>query len=269
MSTTTVEREAPATPAPNPEAPRPAPRPPVAEFSVKPRGRWMVRLIPLVVLVVIAGIGGSIGISAYRDNQAYVSTENAQLTGQLIQVGGMNAGRIETINVTLSQPVRQGDVIATIVLPSQIGMTQNGTPRMDFLGASDTRIDVRSPIDGVVVAIPGAVGGSVAAGQTVVTLVDPAHLWVNANIEETKIERLRIGQPVDVHIDALGVTVPGTVDAITPATSAVFSLLPASNASGNFTKVTQLVPVRVAVDLSQQSLLLGSSVSVRIHVNGN
>jgi len=152
------------------------------------------------------------------------------------------------------------------VLPSQVGTTQSGQPKVDYLGAGDTRVDVKAPFDGVIVATPSAVGSTVAVGQPVVTMVDPTQLWVNANIEETNIARVKVGQPVTVHVDALGSDLPGKVDVITPATSATFSILPTSNSSGNFTKVTQLVPVRISVNLGGHQPLLGANVAVKIKV---
>jgi multidrug resistance efflux pump len=196
----------------------------------------------------------------------YVSTDNAQLTGQPVQVGAMNAGRVESIAPSVGTTVHKGDVIAQIALPSQVGMGQSGQPKMGFLGTADTRVDVEAPVDGVVIANPAAIGATVAAGQPIVTIVDPTQLWVNANIEETNIGRVRVGQPVIVHIDALNADVPGKVEAVTPATANTFSMLPSSNASGNFTKVIQLVPVRIAVNLGNQPLLLGANVEVKIRV---
>ena len=71
---------------------------------------------------------------------------------------------------------------------------------------------------------------------------------------------------MQVHIDALNADVPGKVEAVTPATANTFSMLPSSNASGNFTKVTQLVPVRIGVNVCNQPLLLGANVEVKIRV---
>jgi multidrug resistance efflux pump len=178
----------------------------------------------------------------------------------------MNAGRVESITPTIGASVHKGDVIAQVALPSQTGMGQNGQPKLGFLGVGDTRVDVQAPFDGIVIAEPVAIGANVAAGQAIVSIVDPTQLWVNANIEETNIGRVKVGQTVTVHVDALGVDVPGKVDAVTPATASIFSILPSSNASGNFTKVTQLVPVRIAVNLGSQPLLLGANVEVKIRV---
>jgi multidrug resistance efflux pump len=215
------------------------------------------------IVVVAAAV---FGFNTYREGQLYVSTENAQLTGQPVQVGAMNAGRVEAIMPNIGGIVHKGDVIAQVSLPSQVGMGQNGQPKMGFLGAGDTRVDVQAPFDGVVIAEPAAVGSNVAAGQSIVTMVDPTQLWVNANIEETNIGKLKVGQTVSVHVDALGTDIPGRVEALTPATANTFSLLPNSNASGNFTKVTQLVPVRISVNLGNQPLLLGANVEVKIRV---
>jgi multidrug resistance efflux pump len=219
-------------------------------------------LLPVLGIVVL--IAAWVGFNIYRDGQLYVSTDNAQLSGQPVQVGAMNAGRVEAILPTVGSRVQKGDVIAQVTLPSQVGMGQNGQPKMGFLGAGDTRVDVQAPIDGIVIAEPVAVGASVAAGQGIVTLIDPTQLWVLANIEETNIGRVKVGQPVTVHVDALNADVPGKVEVITPATANNFSLIPSSNASGNYTKVTQLVPVRVAVNLGDQPLLLGANVEVKI-----
>src|SRR5262249_9091803 len=113
---------------------------------------------------------------------------------------------------------------------------------------------------------PAAPGATVQAGQALVTVVDPSQMWVNANIEETNVSRLKVGDAVTVHVDALGTDVTGRVESITPATANSFSLLPTSNTSGNFTNVTQLAPVPISVNLGNQPILLGSSAEVKIQV---
>jgi membrane fusion protein (multidrug efflux system) len=115
--------------------------------------------------------------------------------------------------------------------------------------------------------VPVAVGASVAAGQTIVSIVDPSQLWVNANIDETQVGRVQVGQSVDVHVDTLNTDVPGRVEAITPATASSFSPLPSNNSSGTFTKVTQLIPVRISVNLGNRPALMGTSVEVKIKVS--
>lgn len=221
-------------------------------------------LIPLALVILV---GAAIfGFNAYREGQLYVSTDNAQLTAQPVQVGSMNPGRVEAILPSIGAHVQKGDVVAQVALPSQVGTGQNGQPKLGFLGVGDTHVDVQAPLDGIVIGEPVAAGTTVAAGQPIVSIVDPTQLYVNANIEETNIAKVKVGQRVTVHVDALGADVPGKVEVITPATASSSSILPTSNASGNFTKVTQLVPVRVSVNLGNQPFLLGANVEVKIRV---
>lgn len=264
MTVETQPRPAvPATPDTPIQAPREPAPPPAAGRSRSARVRRIVLPILAVILVAV----GWLGYNYYWDGVHYVSTDNAQVSGQQIPVGSMNAGRVARVDVRLGQTVRRGQVLAVVQLPSQVGVAQNGTPKLDFLGDADSFVEVRSPLDGVVIATPGAVGATVSQGQAIVTLVDPSQLYVTANVDETQIPRVRVGQTVEVRVDAMDQTVIGRVDALTPATAASFSLLPqSSNTTTNFTKVTQVVPVRVAVSLGNQPGLLGSSASVRIRV---
>jgi multidrug resistance efflux pump len=96
--------------------------------------------------------------------------------------------------------------------------------------------------------------------------VDQTKLYVVANVNETELSRIKVGEAVDVTVDSLSVTLPGRVEAITPASAGSFSLIPQSNSSGNYSKVVQVIPVRVAVDYGSMPLVLGSSVEVNIHV---
>jgi multidrug resistance efflux pump len=246
-----------------PTASAPAPAPAGGQAPSRRRGlRWVILPIALVIVVV----GAVVGFNIWRNSQLFVSTDNASISGQPVQVGSMNAGRVDVVNPVVGSIVHKGDLLATVAIPSQTGMSQSGAPIVGFLGASDTRVDVVAPFDGVVIATPIAVGSTVQAGQAIVTMVDPTQLWVNANIDETDFSRLQVGQTVTVHVDALSADVPGRLEAITPATAATFSIIPTQNASGNFNKVTQLVPVRISLNLGNQPTLLGSSVEVKIRV---
>ncbi len=230
------------------------------------RSRKLPWKVLLPVLLLIAAGAMAVGYSYWRDQTYYVSTDNAQIAGALVQIGAMNAGRVEAIDVDVGEPVQQDQVVATVLLPSTLNVSQSGTPRLGFVGSENQRVEVRSSISGVVVARHANVGDTIAAGQPMITVVDPTKLWVQAQIEETKVGRVRVGQPVDVSVDSLGKTLKGRVIAVNRASSATFSLLPAANASGNFTKVTQLVPVKIAIDYGDLPLVLGSSVEVHIRV---
>jgi multidrug resistance efflux pump len=194
-------------------------------------------------------------------------TDNAQVTGDLVQVGSLNAGRIVDASLEVGQSVARDQVIATVAVPQQVGTVPFGdTPLLDQTGSLNTQVPVRSPISGVVAARLANVGGTVTAGKAIYALINPRQIWVNANVDEDKVERIGRGQTVQIHSAALGRSFDGRVEAVTPASAATFSLLPAQNVSGNFNKVTQWVPVKVLVDSGDTVLPLGTSVSVRIRV---
>jgi multidrug resistance efflux pump len=227
-------------------------------------GRGVYVVLPLLLLALLAG--AYYGYGYLQDRARHVSTDNALVTGALLQVGGLNAGQVTGVAVDIGDKVSKGQVLATVMLPASLGSTSGGTPKMGFLGTGDQQVSVASPIDGVVVARSANPGDTVAAGQSLLTLIDPTRLWVQAQIEETKVGRVVPGQPVEVTVDALQRRLPGRVVAVNRATAGTFSLMPQGNTSGNFTKVTQLVPVKIAVDYGQLPLVLGSSVEVKIRV---
>ncbi|HEX6512156.1 MAG TPA: HlyD family efflux transporter periplasmic adaptor subunit [Chloroflexota bacterium] len=230
------------------------------------RGGRLRRILPPLGLVVLAIIG-VIAFNIWWQSGHYVSTDNAEVGGQLVPVGSMNAGRVVSIRAAVGAPVHEGDVLARVELPTAVKTSQNGTPDLEFLGAADQVADVKSPVNGFVAAVPSAVGATVAQGTPIVTLLDPNQVWITANVNENDVARLQIGQAADVHLDALNKTVPGVVRELTPATAGAFSLLPQSNTTTNFTKVSQVVPVRIGVEsLAGNPGLLGSSAEVKIRV---
>ncbi|HTR07950.1 MAG TPA: HlyD family secretion protein [Paraburkholderia sp.] len=112
------------------------------------------------------------------------------------------------------------------------------------------------------------VGQYVQPGTRMLTVVPVQSTYLTANFKETQIGRMRAGQPVDLHVDALpGHTLHGVVDSFSPGTGAQFALLPPENATGNFTKIVQRVPVRIRLDTGPETrsvLLPGISVTVDV-----
>jgi membrane fusion protein, multidrug efflux system len=115
--------------------------------------------------------------------------------------------------------------------------------------------EIRSPIDGYVGNRAAQVGGYVSQGTHLLTIV-PAHgLWVDANFKEDQLARMRSGQPATIVADTLpGHVFHGHLLSLAPATGAVFSVIPPENATGNFTKIVQRVPVRIVLDDADASL---------------
>lgn len=115
--------------------------------------------------------------------------------------------------------------------------------------------DIRSPIDGYVGNRAAQVGAYVAVGSYLLSVI-PAHgLWVDANFKEDQLARMLPGQPATAVVDAApGTTFKGKVLSFAPGTGAVFSVIPPENATGNFTKIVQRVPVRIELDPGDPSL---------------
>ena len=125
---------------------------------------------------------------------------------------------------------------------------------------------IRSPVDGVVDKTFTQVGEYVTPGQRLALVHDPETIWIEANIKETEIRRLKIGQEVEVSVDAYpGTPFRGRVLSIGNATTSEFALLPSPNPSGNFTKITQRLPVRIAIE--QQGGLLRPGMMVEINID--
>ncbi|HEX8621722.1 MAG TPA: HlyD family secretion protein [Allosphingosinicella sp.] len=129
------------------------------------------------------------------------------------------------------------------------------------------RTEVRSPIDGYVSQTDRLqIGAAVVPGLPVVTIVRSDDAWIEANYKETDLDRMAPGQPVEIRLDAYPSTrIRGHVASIGRGTGSEFSVLPAQNASGNWVKVTQRVPVRIAIDDNPgRPMIAGLSAHVKV-----
>ena len=107
---------------------------------------------------------------------------------------------------------------------------------------------VRAPVDGIAGQRAVEVGQVIQPGQPITSIVDLSGLWITANFKETQLKNMRVGQSAKIHVDAYSTDINGKVDSIGGATGARFSLLPPENATGNFVKVVQRVPVKIVLD---------------------
>jgi membrane fusion protein (multidrug efflux system) len=160
------------------------------------------------------------------------------------------------------------------VLDAQIGdavarvATARAEQRVAALNVEYTTI--RSPIDGYVGNRTARVGMLANTGVSLLTVVPANGLWVDANFKEDQLKKMRAGDTVDVSLDAASDVIRGVVQSVAPATGATFSVLPAENATGNFTKIVQRVPVRIrllAPDQDASVLRAGLSATVRVHLD--
>jgi membrane fusion protein (multidrug efflux system) len=132
---------------------------------------------------------------------------------------------------------------------------------------------ITAPTSGVIAKRNAEAGALVQVGQTLMSVVPDKDVWVTANLKETQLAKVRVGDPAEFTVDAYpGRKFRGRVESLSPATGAKFSLLPPDNATGNFTKVVQRVPVKIAVEQPTQTtapLRPGMSVDVTIETDGN
>ncbi|MCK1624640.1 HlyD family secretion protein [Bradyrhizobium sp. 160] len=129
--------------------------------------------------------------------------------------------------------------------------------------------EIRSPIDGVIGNRGARVGSYATTGARLLSVVPNQGLWVDANFKESQLAQIREGQPVTIALDLLsGTHLRGRVVSVAPATGAQFSVIPPENATGNFTKIVQRVPVRIAIDQHDQGVKLRPGLSVVARVDG-
>ena len=134
------------------------------------------------------------------------------------------------------------------------------------------RTKIRSPIKGYVARRNAQVGQAVSVGGALMAVVTTDQMWLDANFKETQLTHMRIGQPVKIHFDLYGKdkTFDGKVVGIEMGTGSAFSLLPTQNATGNWIKVVQRVPVRIQLDpqqLAENPLRIGLSATVKVNVS--
>ncbi len=124
-----------------------------------------------------------------------------------------------------------------------------------------------APLDGVIAQRTVQAGQQVAAGTPLMAVVPLSHVWIDANFKEVQLARMRVGQPVTVKADIYGggVTYHGHIEGLGAGSGSAFALLPPQNASGNWIKIVQRVPVRIALDpqdIAKHPLRVGLSVTV-------
>lgn len=183
--------------------------------------------------------------SALNQAQAGVASADAQIASAQANIGVLEAQYKEAASTTrsleLARDKAQRDLSFTIL---------------------------RAPFDGVIGNLSAKKGDLVSPGQRIAALVPVGQLYIDANFKETQLKHIVGGEKVEIYVDAMsGDKFEGTVASLAPASGAVFSLLPPENATGNFTKVVQRVPVRIAIPadaLASGKFRAGLSVTVDI-----
>jgi membrane fusion protein (multidrug efflux system) len=177
-----------------------------------------------------------------------------------------------------SRRAAQGQLAANSALVS--GLTEDTDPaalaakaRRDAAQLNLDRTEIRAPIDGVVSRLQVQIGQRLNPGQTIMTIVPLANVHVEANFKENQLQRVRIGMPATLTADLYGssVTYRGEVVGFSGGTGSSMAVIPAQNATGNWIKVIQRLPVRIELDpaeLKRHPLRVGLSMEVEIDVSG-
>jgi len=223
----------------------------------------MRRIILVPVLIVVALLAIVCGVAYWIYNgYMYYSTDDAQVSGNIVNISAPANGQLTTLSVNVNDKVTAGQTIATITPAPSVSPT--GTP------VKVQPITITSPINGTILQTSAVQGQTVGAGLTLVQLTDLNALTITAYVDEGSINNVKVGQDVDVKVDAFSDTpYTGHVQQIVQAAASTFSLLPTQdNASGNFTKVSQRIPVIINVDgTAGKSLAPGMSAETTIHIH--
>jgi len=152
------------------------------------------------------------------------------------------------------------------VLQAQRSLTmaqlEQARANLEQASANLSRTTITAPVAGRVARLTATKGNYAAVGQALIMFV-PRDVWVTANFKETQLMALRPGQPVDIRVDAYPqYRFTGHVDSVQPGSGTAFSLLPAENATGNYVKIVQRVPVKIVFDQVPDGVLLGPGMSV-------
>ncbi len=219
--------------------------------------------------LILAVVGGSIfGYDQWSKSDlsgSFVSTKDAQVVADLVQVGSINPGRIMIMEVDVGTSVMEGQVIAIVDIPAVTSRSEiMGTTKMGFREVQEQLSEVVAPRSGVIAARWAKRGDTVPAGQPIVTLMDPTKVWIEANIDEEKIGRVRPGQLVEVEITGRDGKLAGRVETVSPVTAA--TLRPEQTSSRNPRNVGQVVPITITLEGDHLSLIPGSSAEITIWV---
>jgi multidrug resistance efflux pump len=248
-TTTATDDNVGATDAPAPQSAADAPAEEAApKKKMSRKGR--IRLFVILGLAILVGI--AFLVRYVVDTSNYVTTDNAQVDGNQISINAPTSGTLLDWRGQVGASLRENASVGRIEM--QGGYVQ---PQMV----------VRAPADGTVAVDNGVPGTFVTQGTQLAIAYDEQGVFVTARVDETDVDQVRVGAPVKLSVDAFpDADLTGHVAEIQTGSAGVFSAFPQSNSSGNFQKVTQVIPVRITFDdTSGLALAPGMNVTAKIH----
>ena len=208
----------------------------------KKRGK---KVLPILLIIVLAVAGYS--VYNFTQSANYFMTENAKVTAKMYYITGVTSGELLEWNASLGQVVKKGDI----------------------LGRQSVLPYITAPVDGTIVVNNGVQGQLAAPTTQLAVVADTDHQYIGVNVEETDIQNIKIGQRADVTIDAYpGVNFSGVVSDIDLTTQTFFSGSVSFSTSGTYTKVTQLIPVKIYIENPDQlDLTFGMNANVKVYIH--
>jgi membrane fusion protein (multidrug efflux system) len=235
------------------------------------------RLKPLVAKDEVSKQQFDAAVSADQSTKAAVESAQAAIGEAQANVDVSEAKRVQAAGAVNDA---RAQATAASTAPQQVAMTEakakaadaqvlQARAIVDQAKLNLERATVRAPTAGVVSRKSVEIGQIIQTGQPLMALTALDSVWVVANFKETQLNDMKVGQKADVSVDAYGKHYTGHVDSVAAATGATFSLLPPDNASGNFVKVVQRVPVKILIDGGQDAanvLRPGMSVNATVYL---
>ncbi|WP_176585934.1 HlyD family secretion protein [Priestia megaterium] len=206
-------------------------------------GRLVItNIIGVVVILALLIWGGYY----FTQKSNYISTDNAKVSGDLFTIVASSNGKITKFNVKDGQDVSKDEEVASL-------RTQNGS------------VSVAAPTDGRIIKTNVKEDEAVQAGESLASEIDMSKLFILANIDEDDVKDIKVGNDVDIVVDGdPNTTIDGKVDEIGSAANSIFSLTPSSNNNGNYTKVTQTIPVKISMSNYSEYVLPGMNAEIKI-----
>ncbi|MBN6092118.1 HlyD family efflux transporter periplasmic adaptor subunit [Staphylococcus saprophyticus] len=210
----------------------------------------LINIVTIVVLVII----GVVGFHFYNQATGFVSTDNAKVDGEQIKISAPASGEIKSFDIKNNEKLNKGDKVAEIAAKGEDGQSQN--------------MDVKMPQDGTIVKTDGMEGSMAQAGTPIAYAYNLDDSYITANVDEKDIADVEEGKDVNVKLDGEDAGLKGKVEEVGKATASSFSMMPSSNTDGNYTKVSQVVPVKISLDSKpSKNVVPGMNAEVKIHKN--
>jgi Multidrug resistance efflux pump len=226
-------------------------------------------LISLFAIIII--VAGAIVFYYWDQDRKYVKTDDARIEANTVTVSPLISGRITSLNIKEGDMVNADDSLGwqeTGTMSTSAGISTNALNSIGSVVVGKS--EIIAPISGQIIKLTTEPGEIVSPGQSLAVIADTQDLYISANIEETSINKVKAGQDVEITIDTLNnKKVMGKVEEIGKATASTFSVISTQSSNGSYTKVVQLVPIKIRFPgVNNLNLLPGESVEIKIHILG-